>query len=102
MDKGHFAGLKGYQFYAKSAEGLRKLGLDKVANDFAAIQASGTPDEILRNLEERRAAIGDFDLNCIFRFSGLADAEVESSMRLFAKEVLPVVHSWQPARIAAE
>jgi alkanesulfonate monooxygenase SsuD/methylene tetrahydromethanopterin reductase-like flavin-dependent oxidoreductase (luciferase family) len=102
MDKGHFAGLKGYQFYAKSAEGLQKLGLDKVANDFAAIQASGTPDEILRNLEARRAAIGDYDLNCIFRFSGLTDAEVEGSMRLFAKEVLPVVQSWQPARIAAE
>ena len=102
MDKGHFGDLKGYHFYAKAAEGLKKLGLDKVAEEFAEIQASGTPDQILRNLEERRAVLGDYDLNCIFRFSGMTDQEVESSMRLFAKEVLPVVHSWQPIRAAAE
>jgi alkanesulfonate monooxygenase SsuD/methylene tetrahydromethanopterin reductase-like flavin-dependent oxidoreductase (luciferase family) len=102
MDKGHFRDLKGYQFYAKAAEGLQKIGLDKVAEEFAEIQASGTPDQILRNLEQRRAALGDYDLNGIFRFSGMTDEEVEKSMRLFAKEVLPVVQSWQPIRAAAE
>ena len=40
--------------------------------------------------------LGDFELNSSFRFGGIPLAKAEASMRLFAKEVLPVLKGWQP------
>jgi alkanesulfonate monooxygenase SsuD/methylene tetrahydromethanopterin reductase-like flavin-dependent oxidoreductase (luciferase family) len=58
-------------------------------------QLWGTPDQILRKLEARRAAMGDVGCLCAFRF-GTSPFEVsERSMRLFAAEVLPVARTWQ-------
>jgi hypothetical protein len=60
-------------------------------------------------LEERRGVVGDFGLATSFRFGGTPFPVAEKSMRLFAKEVLPVLHSWPTAsapavveRVAAE
>jgi hypothetical protein len=63
----------------------------------------GTPDRILRELEARREVIGDFELNVAFRFGGIPYDKAEASLRLFAREVLPVLKSWRPpAAKAAE
>jgi len=63
----------------------------------------GTPDRILRELEARREVIGDFELNVSFRFGGIPYDKAEASLRLFAREVMPVLKSWQsPAAKAAE
>ena len=55
----------------------------------------GPPDRILRMLAERRSVVGDFELATSFRFGGIPFPVAEESMRLFAREVLPVLHSWQ-------
>jgi len=55
---------------------------------------------VLRAYEERRALLGDFELNSAFRFGGIPLAKAEASMRLFANEVLPVLKQWQPADLA--
>ena len=57
----------------------------------------GTPDRILRKLEERRGLVGDFELATSFRFGGTPYDLAETGLRLYAKEVLPVVHSWRAA-----
>jgi hypothetical protein len=64
----------------------------------------GTPDKILRGLEDRRRLLGDFELNVAFRFGGTPLEVSERGMKLFAKEVLPVLKAWQPEehRTAAE
>ena len=54
----------------------------------------GTPDKILRGLEERRKLLGDFELNVAFRFGGTPMEISERSLKLFADEVLPVLKSW--------
>jgi hypothetical protein len=60
-------------------------------------------DLCLRELEARRGEIGDFELNVAFRFGGIPYDKAETSLRLFAREVLPVLKSWQsPAAKAAE
>jgi hypothetical protein len=47
--------------------------------------------------------IGDFELNVSFRFGGIPYEKAEASLQLFAKEVLPVLKSWQcPAANAAQ
>jgi hypothetical protein len=60
----------------------------------------GTPDRVLRELEERRRLIGDFELNASFRFGGIPYVKAERSLSLFGKEVLPALKTWQPAVIA--
>jgi hypothetical protein len=53
-----------------------------------------TPDRILKKFEERRAVVGDFELATSFRFGGTPYDLAESGLRLYAKEVLPVLHAW--------
>jgi hypothetical protein len=57
----------------------------------------GTPDRILRELEARRAVIGEFELDTAFRFGGIPYDTAETSLRLFAREVLPVLQGWKAA-----
>ncbi len=47
---------------------------------------------------------GDFELNVSFRFGGIPFYEAEASVKLFAKEALPVLHTWknEAAQAAAE
>ena len=54
----------------------------------------GTPDRILRGLEDRRELIREFELNVAFRFGGTPFDVAERGLKLFAKEVLPVLKSW--------
>ncbi|HTT79129.1 MAG TPA: hypothetical protein VMF86_05575, partial [Stellaceae bacterium] len=64
----------------------------------------GTPDKILRGIEARQKILGDFELNVAFRFGGTPYAVAERGLKLFAKEVLPVLKAQSPAkvRVAAE
>jgi hypothetical protein len=57
----------------------------------------GTPDRILRMFEERRKVVGDFELATSFRFGGTPYRFAEDGLRLYCKEVLPVVQSWKTA-----
>ena len=45
--------------------------------------------------EERRAVVGDFELATSFRFGGTPYDLAEDGLKLYAKEVLPVLHSWK-------
>ena len=86
-------------------EGLRCLraeggdrqggGMDGAIAGFMKAAVWGTPDRILRELEARRAVIGEFELDTAFRFGGIPYETAETSLRLFAKEVLPVLQSWK-------
>lgn len=91
----HFKSVKGYDAYAQKAEIARKGGLEGAVDGFMQAAIWGTPDRVLRALETRRELIGDFELNASFRFGGIPYADAELSLRLFAKEVLPVLQSWQ-------
>ena len=93
----HFATTKGYDAYAKKSEMARNTGRDGLVNALLGVAVKGTPDEMLRAYEARRTMLGDFDLSTSFRFGGIPFAKAEMSMRLFAKEVLPVLKTWKPA-----
>ena len=91
----HFSTVKGYDAYAQKSEIVRKTGLEGMIEGFMKAAVWGPPDRILRMLEERRGVVGDFELATSFRFGGIPFAVAEKSMRLYAKEVFPVLHSWQ-------
>ena len=96
--------MKGYDTYQQKAEIARKGGLEGAVNGFMQAASWGTPDRMLRGLEVRRSLIDDVGLNVAFGFGGTPCAVCERGLRLFAKEVLPVLKSWQPvgaAKVAA-
>ncbi|HWS46988.1 MAG TPA: LLM class flavin-dependent oxidoreductase, partial [Acidimicrobiia bacterium] len=98
----HFRETKGYDAYAGAVDVLRALGQEKLCDMYLAVQAWGTPQQILERLRARREIIGDFDLTCCFRFSGLPFEDAKRSMRTFAADVLPELHRWTATGVAAE
>ena len=90
----HFKSVKGYDSYQQKAEIARSAGLDGAVDGFMQAASWGTPDKILRGLEERRKLLGNFELNVSFRFGGTPYHISERGLKLFAKEVLPVLKSW--------
>ncbi len=93
----HFATTKGYGAYAQAAEVLRRIGESGFLKGFMQASAWGTPDDVLKTLEARRKLLGSFELATSFRFGGIPYAKAEQSLRLFAKEVLPVLKGWDKA-----
>ena len=101
----HFKNAKGYDTYGVGADAMRAMGMEAMAKGYVEGQIWGTPDQMLRRFEERRKYLGETGALMAFRFGGLPAEVAERSMRLFAKEVLPVLKSWtseQETRQAAE
>jgi len=96
----HFKTVKGYNAYQEKAAIAREKGLDGAVDGFMQAASWGTPDKILRGLEERRKIVGDFELNIAFRFGGTPYEVAERGLKLFATEVLPVLKSWGPEKAA--
>jgi hypothetical protein len=97
----HFGTVKGYDAYAQKIAMAREIGMDGIVSAFMEAAVWGPPDRILQTLEERRAVVGDFELATSFRFGGTPFDLAESGLRLYAKEVMPVVQSWAKAAPAA-
>jgi alkanesulfonate monooxygenase SsuD/methylene tetrahydromethanopterin reductase-like flavin-dependent oxidoreductase (luciferase family) len=97
----HFKTVKGYDAYQQKAEIARQAGLEGAVAGFMRAASWGTPEKILRGLEERQRLLGDFELNVAFRFGGTPYEVCERSLRLFAKEVLPVLKAQSPAKVRA-
>ena len=97
----HFSEVKGYNAYAQKSAIAREAGVEGMIDGFMKAAIWGPPDQILRALEARRQTMGHLELATSFRFGGIPYEIAEASMRLFAKEVLPVIKSWQPIPIAA-
>lgn len=57
-------------------------------------QVWGSPKRCIARLEELHRAIRPKEIVLVFRFGAMPHAAAEKSMRLFAEQVLPVVHSW--------
>ena len=76
---------------------LRRIGESGFLKGFMQASAWGTPDDVLKTLEARRKLLGAFELATSFRFGGIPYAKAEQSLRLFAKEVLPVLKGWDKA-----
>jgi alkanesulfonate monooxygenase SsuD/methylene tetrahydromethanopterin reductase-like flavin-dependent oxidoreductase (luciferase family) len=90
----HFQGMRGYEMYARASEVLASVGREQQAQMYLTVQSWGAPATILRKLAHRRELIGDFELSLIVRYGTLPVERVESSLRLFAAEVLPELKRW--------
>jgi alkanesulfonate monooxygenase SsuD/methylene tetrahydromethanopterin reductase-like flavin-dependent oxidoreductase (luciferase family) len=91
LESDHFKDAKGYESYGSAVDLMKAIGLEKLCDMYLNVNVWGTPDQIIERLRGRRDVVGDHDLTCCFRYAGLPYADAEASMRLFAREVLPVV-----------
>ena len=81
----HFDPPKAMTLMRRSRELARETGRDGLVKALLQVAVRGTPDQVLRAYEQRRALLGDFELNSSYRFGGIPLAKAEASMRLFAK-----------------
>ncbi|MBV1904540.1 MAG: LLM class flavin-dependent oxidoreductase [Pseudomonadales bacterium] len=90
MQGSHFKDTKGYEAYVAMQETANK-DVQAMIEFFMSIQVWGTPEQCydrIKNFTERTRA-GAY--NAVFSYAGLPYDEVEKSMRLFARDVLPEV-----------
>ncbi|MGW4127765.1 LLM class flavin-dependent oxidoreductase [Amycolatopsis japonica] len=87
-DAEHFRNLKGYESYAGAAKYMAAAA-DSRSEGYFQVQLTGTPDQIVERIQQRRELLGEYHQNCGFSFAGLPHDKAERSMRLFGEEVLP-------------
>jgi alkanesulfonate monooxygenase SsuD/methylene tetrahydromethanopterin reductase-like flavin-dependent oxidoreductase (luciferase family) len=95
----HFKNIKGYEHYARSADDFKEMPESKI-KAFVDLMPYGTPKQVL---EKMRAITDLLDLGAMivhFRFGNNTFEHAEAGMRLFAEEVLPVVHTWDQGPFA--
>jgi len=93
----HFAKTgNSYAHYAEAGRLMKEAGDEAILEDFLAANLWGTPDMIIKKLETRREQIGDFEVNGCFSFQSQPFDRVEDCMKLFAKEIGPMMHEWTP------
>jgi alkanesulfonate monooxygenase SsuD/methylene tetrahydromethanopterin reductase-like flavin-dependent oxidoreductase (luciferase family) len=84
-----FASIKGYEQYA--AGGPRG---PSPREDYIQSGIIGTPDQCLEKIKMFADVTGTDHIVMLHSIAGMSVKETESSLRLFSKEVLPVVQSW--------
>ena len=92
-DVERFKNTKGYEQYVQFSEAVNTRTPEDLGERAARPQAWGTPDQVFEKLKhiQRMTSAEEFMLN--FRFGAMPAAAAERSMRLFAADVLPRMHS---------
>ncbi len=85
----HLTNSKSYSHYGGAGDALKAVGHQEMVDGFVASNIWGTPKQILDKYEERRAIVGDMQPCMTFSFSGMSYGEVEASMSLYSREVMP-------------
>ena len=85
----HLKETKGYEYYGKFTEKIEQYGTQDVKDFFLDLQVWGTPDQCYDKIMSTRNRVGSDSFLAAFSFGAMPYDEVEKSMRLFAKEVLP-------------
>tara|TARA_B100000408_G_scaffold87979_1_gene67353 strand:+ start:331 stop:1404 length:1074 start_codon:yes stop_codon:yes gene_type:complete len=85
----HLKETKGYEYYGKFTEKIEQYGTQDVKEFFLDLQVWGTPDQCYDKIMSTRGRVGSDSFLAAFSFGAMPYDEVEKSMRLFAKKVLP-------------
>lgn len=92
-DAERFRQTKGYEQYARFGEVLQEKTPAEVGEYNARPQAWGTPEQVLAKLVHIQRMTSAEELILNFRFGAMPVEVAERSMRLFAAEVLPKLHT---------
>jgi len=95
----HFKNIKGYEHYAQNAADFKEMPESKI-KAFVDLMPYGTPKQVLEKL---KAITDDLQLGGLithFRFGNNSFDHAERGMRMFAEEILPVMHTWNTGPFA--
>jgi len=97
----HFETTRGYEHYAANSRAMQQGGqrMD-VGSMYLENQVWGTPEMCIEKLGQINQFMAPDHLAAVVRFGGMPVEQAEASMRLFAREVLPVVQKLPEAPIA--
>ncbi|MBI3964705.1 MAG: LLM class flavin-dependent oxidoreductase [Chloroflexi bacterium] len=94
---GHLASVKGYESYGRMAKTYTKMkdpaARTEATKFYITLQVVGTPKDCLEQIREMQRHTGFGHLVTEFTFGGLAYEHAEISMRLFARQVGPVLQT---------
>jgi len=86
----HFKETKGYEYYGNAAQAIEAMGLETMAEMYAGVNTFGTPAEIVEQIRAQKDVLGcDHDVLVIPKYGSMTQQEAESSIELFAREVMP-------------
>ena len=85
----HLQNQKGYEYYGKFAESMKKTGVRGAIEFFLDLQTWGTPEQCLTQIETNCARIGAEAYIGVFSFAGMPFKMARANVELFANEVLP-------------
>lgn len=104
-DASNFKGVKGYEQYAAREGAATAVLASSVAIDKPNPDAKpktpgyhpsnlliGTPDEVIKRIAAAQKACSFSEMTIVPQFGHMPYAEAQRSVKLFAKEVLPVIH----------
>ena len=81
---------KGYEAYVAVQENVQK-NVDAMEEFFMSIQVWGTPEMCYDKIKNFTGRVNAGAFNGVFSYAGMPYELAESSMRLFASEVMPEV-----------
>ena len=97
MTQQHFGSHKSYEFYSHVGKYIEMRGMDNAAADFAKLMPWGTPDEVIEKIAFIKDTIDANGVMMNFSYAGMPFDEVERSLKLFAKKVMPEVKKMKTA-----
>jgi alkanesulfonate monooxygenase SsuD/methylene tetrahydromethanopterin reductase-like flavin-dependent oxidoreductase (luciferase family) len=102
----HFATTKGYEHYAAQAQAQAASGresmVDAMTQNCLDNHVWGSPETCIKKILAIADSIPPVEMVFMFHYGDMPREVAESSMRLFAKEVLPAVHEMNANGAAAE
>jgi len=110
-DPSNFSGVKGYEAYASRAAGATAVlaaaasrneqSKPKTPGYHPSNLMIGTPEEVIERIVAAQKACSFSEITIVPQFGTMPYDEAEKSTKLFAKEVLPVIHKMEAPLNAA-
>jgi alkanesulfonate monooxygenase SsuD/methylene tetrahydromethanopterin reductase-like flavin-dependent oxidoreductase (luciferase family) len=110
-DPSNFIGVKGYEAYAGRATGAtavlaaaasgKEQSIPKTPGYHPSNLMIGTPEEVIKRIIAAQRACSFSEITIVPQFGTMPYDEAEQSTKLFASEVLPVIHKMEAPLNAA-
>jgi alkanesulfonate monooxygenase SsuD/methylene tetrahydromethanopterin reductase-like flavin-dependent oxidoreductase (luciferase family) len=99
----HLQTMKGYEAYAPMQQAINQPGgVDSMVEFFLGLQIWGTPQQCFEKVAACTDRCGADTFTGVFSYGDMPFDDAEKSLRLFAREVMPALKTYQRQRVAAE
>jgi alkanesulfonate monooxygenase SsuD/methylene tetrahydromethanopterin reductase-like flavin-dependent oxidoreductase (luciferase family) len=99
----HLQTMKGYESYAPMQAAMNQPGgVDAMVEFFLGLQIWGTPEQCFQKIAACTDRCLADTFTGVFSYGDMPFDYAERSMRLFAREVMPALKSYQRQKVAAE